>query len=95
MSGPDAFQSLSLTSKSGLVKEFRPRYAYYRTLHDVFNRDEDGKAKSTIDEGLMLCFKKPNSFTGENMVEFQIHGGMAVKGHLLKTLSKFDSFREA
>ena len=29
------------------------------------------------------------------MVEFQIHGGVAVKSHLLRTLAKFDSFREA
>ena len=32
-----------------------------------------------IDEGLVLYFKGPNSFTGEDMVEFQVHGGNAVK----------------
>lgn len=29
------------------------------------------------------------------MVEFQVHGGVAVKSRLLDTLSKFETFREA
>lgn len=32
-----------------------------------------------IDEGLMLYFKGPQSYTGEDMVELQVHGGNAVK----------------
>lgn len=28
-----------------------------------------------LDQGLLICFKKPNSFTGEDVVEFQGHGG--------------------
>ena len=95
VSGPNAFQALALTSATGTAKEVKARYAHYRTFYDVFNRTEEGKAETTIDEGILLCFKRPSSFTGEDMVEFQIHGGMAVKSHLLKTLAKFDTFREA
>jgi tRNA modification GTPase len=32
-----------------------------------------------IDEGLVLYFKAPHSFTGEDMMELQVHGGNAVK----------------
>ncbi|HOO96461.1 MAG TPA: 50S ribosome-binding GTPase [Caldisericia bacterium] len=34
--------------------------------------------KSIIDEGLVLCFQKPHSFTGEDSIEFQVHGSPAV-----------------
>ena len=94
VSGPNAFQALALTRQTGAPKAVKPRHAYFRTFYDVLDRDKDEKARA-IDEGILLCFKQPNSFTGEDMVEFQIHGGMAVKSHLLKTLAKFDSFREA
>ena len=31
-----------------------------------------------IDEGIVIWFKKPNSYTGEDMAEFHVHGGKAV-----------------
>jgi len=39
-----------------------------------------------IDQCLVLFFKAPNSYTGEDMIEFQIHGGNAVKSKLLNVL---------
>ena len=48
-----------------------------------------------IDKGVMLFFKAPRSYTGEDMVEFQIHGGNAIKRQFLDTLSQFDEFRES
>ena len=52
-------------------------------------------AKEPIDSGLLLYFQKPKSFTGEDMLEFHIHGGLAVKSRMLTALSKFETFREA
>ena len=48
-----------------------------------------------IDKGLVLFFKSPRSFTGENMVEFHITGGRAIKGALLKALSELPGMRQA
>ncbi|MFX4236670.1 tRNA uridine-5-carboxymethylaminomethyl(34) synthesis GTPase MnmE, partial [Aliarcobacter butzleri] len=31
-----------------------------------------------IDEALVICFRAPFSFTGEDVVEFQCHGGVAI-----------------
>ena len=45
--------------------------------------DED---QSTIDEGLVLYFPAPNSFTGEEVVELQGHGGIVVQNALLARL---------
>jgi tRNA modification GTPase len=48
-----------------------------------------------LDSGLMLFFKSPSSYTGEDMLEFHLHGGTAVKQRFLETLSQFENFREA
>ena len=37
----------------------------------------------------------PNSFTGEDSVEFQVHGGSAVVAALLSSLNKLPGFRHA
>ena len=55
-----------------------PRLAALRSF-----RAEDG---SLIDSGLVLSFPMPNSFTGEDVVEFQGHGGPVVLQLLLRSL---------
>jgi tRNA modification GTPase len=42
--------------------------------------------QSTIDEGLILSFPAPHSFTGEDVVELQGHGGVVVQNALLARL---------
>lgn len=37
-----------------------------------------------IDQGLVLWFKAPHSFTGEDVLEFQVHGGVAVAKAMLQ-----------
>ncbi len=54
--------------------------------------DGDGEI---IDHALVLSFTNPNSFTGENIVEFQIHGSNSVVSKLLAELGKFDNCRLA
>ncbi|MBO7206575.1 MAG: tRNA uridine-5-carboxymethylaminomethyl(34) synthesis GTPase MnmE, partial [Kiritimatiellae bacterium] len=36
-----------------------------------------------LDEGLLLSFKAPHSFTGEDVVEFQCHGGTVAPQRIL------------
>ena len=43
---------------------------------------------SLVDEGLLLLFPSPNSFTGEDLAEFHIHGSNAVITQFLKVLSE-------
>jgi tRNA modification GTPase len=54
----------------------KKRYAEYLSF-----LSEDG---STIDEGLVLYFPAPNSFTGEDVLELQGHGGPVIVDCLLK-----------
>ena len=42
-----------------------------------------------LDQGIVLFFKGPHSFTGEDIVEFQAHGGPVVLDLLIKTVLAF------
>jgi len=59
-----------------------PRYAHYGKF--------TAKNKITIDSGLTLYFKKPFSFTGEDVVELHAHGGPVVLDILLKEILQHD-----
>tara|TARA_B110001452_G_scaffold204266_1_gene174246 strand:- start:398 stop:1720 length:1323 start_codon:yes stop_codon:yes gene_type:complete len=50
---------------------------------------------SLIDEGLLLLFPSPNSFTGDDLAEFHVHGSNAVITKFLKTLSEQSNCRLA
>ena len=54
----------------------------------------DGEDKP-IDQGLVVFFPKGHSFTGEDVVEFHVHGSMAVINALLKRLSQIAGVRPA
>ena len=56
----------------------------------------DPKNDKIIDpEALLLWFPGPNSYTGDDLAEFQIHGSNAVINALLKALSEQDNCRLA
>ena len=58
----------------------------------AFRDPADG---NLIDRGLGLFFPGPHSFTGEDMGEFQVHGGHAVPAALLRVLSSVSGLRPA
>lgn len=64
------------------------RQAGLRLIHDL----EDGEI---IDQALTLWFPGPNSFTGEDCVEFHCHGGRAVIEKMLSVLSNINGCRLA
>lgn len=86
VSGPDALSSLRALTK--LTKIPSPREALFRAIYHPV----DG---SMIDRALILPFAAPNSFTGEDVVEYHIHGSGAVLSALLSVLSGFDNHRLA
>ena len=56
----------------------------------------DPKTKNVIDpEALLLWFPGPNSYTGDDVAEFQVHGSNAVINALLRTLSEQNNCRLA
>lgn len=55
-------------------------------------RNIDGER---IDRGLLLFFPGPASFTGEDVVEFHVHGGRAVVASMIEALTSIDGVRLA
>ncbi|MCK5876153.1 MAG: tRNA uridine-5-carboxymethylaminomethyl(34) synthesis GTPase MnmE, partial [Candidatus Marithrix sp.] len=61
-----------------LKKLPKPRYAAYSSFCD--------QDSNLIDQGIALYFPAPNSFTGEDILELQGHGGQVVMDLLLNTV---------
>jgi tRNA modification GTPase len=58
-------------------------------------RLRDPATGDVIDEGLALWFPGPNSETGEDIIELQVHGGRAVIAAVLAVLGKLAGLRPA
>ena len=84
ISGPEAFTSL----KSLCINfNISPRKS---KLCDLYT--DDGLH---LDRALVIPFKGPQSFTGEDVVELHLHGSIAVIQKTLETLSKLPNLRQA
>ena len=85
LSGPGAGKVSKLISKENNLS---PKQT---NLFKFYNP----KDNNLIDEGLLLWFPAPNSFTGDDLVEFHVHGSNAVIVHFLKVLSEQSNCRLA
>lgn len=74
MSGKNSLQ-IALKFFHCKDKEIKPRYMYFGKLE---------MEKDTFEECLMVYFKAPFSYTGEDIVEFQIHGGILLAQKVLE-----------
>ena len=85
ISGPETKNVLNKITKINLPK---PRHA---TLCKIY----DNEKNELIDQGMIIWFPGPNSYTGEDLAELHIHGSKAVISALLASLSKIDNCRLA
>ncbi|MGM3176035.1 tRNA uridine-5-carboxymethylaminomethyl(34) synthesis GTPase MnmE [Dickeya lacustris] len=83
ISGPHA----AAVAQAVLGKLPKPRYADYLPFQDT-----DG---SVLDQGIALWFPGPNSFTGEDVLELQGHGGPVILDLLLKRVLALPGVRIA
>ncbi|MFT5721010.1 MAG: tRNA modification GTPase [Motiliproteus sp.] len=65
-----------LIAQAILGLEPRPRYAHYGAFYDQQGLE--------IDQGIALFFPNPHSFTGEDVLELQAHGGPVILDMLLQ-----------
>uniref|UniRef100_A0A3B4WQ44 GTP binding protein 3, mitochondrial n=1 Tax=Seriola lalandi dorsalis TaxID=1841481 RepID=A0A3B4WQ44_SERLL len=87
VSGPES--ATALRRMAGLTHSLPPpRTALLRSITDA-------QAKEVLDRGLVLWFPAPHSFTGEDSVEFHIHGGPAVITAVLQALGSVPGMRPA
>ncbi|RLA73717.1 MAG: tRNA uridine-5-carboxymethylaminomethyl(34) synthesis GTPase MnmE [Epsilonproteobacteria bacterium] len=83
LSGQNALEiaqkiSFSKTFSNGIIP---PREAILTSLYNATN--------DLIDQAIMIYFAAPKSFTGEDIVEFQCHGGMVVAQEVLDTATVY------
>lgn len=85
VSGTKSLEILKLlTGKSN----FKPRFMYYQKLNSPENND-------LIDNAMVVYFKAPNSFTGEDVVEIHTHGSKAISIMLTNALLDIPNVRLA
>ena len=86
MSGPDTLSICKLISKEKKIKENEINLCKFF----------DPSNGTIIDpEALILWFPKPNSFTGDDLAEFHVHGSNAIIRYFLKVLSSQKNCRMA
>jgi len=85
LSGKDSLQISKLITKKNNIKSKEVNLCKF---HDPSN-------DKIIDEGLLLWFPGPNSYTGEDLAEFHTHGSNAVVSCFLRVLSEQENCRLA
>ncbi|MDB9819973.1 tRNA uridine-5-carboxymethylaminomethyl(34) synthesis GTPase MnmE [Candidatus Pelagibacter sp.] len=85
VSGEDTKKVIKLLTNVALPK---PRVATLRKINKI-------NTSELIDEGIILWFPGPESYTGEDMAEFHIHGSKAVIDALHYSISKVENCRLA
>ena len=85
VSGPETTKVISKLTNGHLPK---PRIATLKKINKI-NTNE------MIDEGIILWFPGPESYTGEDMVEFHVHGSIAVVTAIQHSISKIENCRLA
>ena len=85
VSGEDTKKVIKLLTNAELPK---PRVATLRKINKI-------NTSELIDEGIILWFPGPESYTGEDMAEFHIHGSKAVIDALHHSISKIENCRLA
>ena len=85
ISGPEASEVIKLLTKSKIPE---PRMATLRKIKHI-------NTSELIDEGIIIWFPGPQSYTGEDMAEIHIHGGKAVILALQNEISKVKNCRLA
>jgi tRNA modification GTPase len=85
ISGEDTKKIIKLLTNSSLPE---PRVATLKKINKISNSE-------LIDEGIILWFPGPESYTGEDMAEFHIHGSKAVIEAMHDTISEIENCRLA
>ncbi len=85
LSGQDTSKVIQLLTGKEIPK---PRVATLRKINKI-------NTSELIDEGLILWFPGPESYTGEDMAEIQVHGSKAVVDALHSSLSDIENCRLA
>jgi tRNA modification GTPase len=81
LSGDKAFEICKLITKKNILDS--PKLRILCGLYEKYDSD------NSFDEALVVAFSKPNSFTGEDLIEFHCHGNPLIVSKLLNSLLNY------
>ena len=94
--GPSGIAIIRLSGKDALkISELIVKKKNLKSKEINFCKFYNPSDNSIIDEGILLSFPAPNSFTGDDLVEFHVHGSNAVITYFLSVLSNQENCRLA
>jgi len=85
VSGPEAKNVINKLTRGPFPK---PKMAVVKKINKINTNEQ-------IDEGIVIWFPGPNSYTGEDMAEFHVHGSSAVIKTIQNNISKIENCRLA
>ena len=85
ISGPEASKVIKSLTRKDIPS---PRMATLRKINNI-------NTSELIDEGIILWFPGPESYTGEDMAEIHVHGGKAGILAVQKEIAKMENCRLA
>ncbi len=85
ISGPETKTVISKLTNGNFPE---PRIATLKKINKI-------NTNALIDEGILLWFPGPNSYTGEDMAEFHVHGSVTVVSAIQNSISKIENCRIA
>ena len=85
ISGKETLRAIKLLTNNEIPK---PKVATLRKINKI-------NTSELIDEGIILWFPGPGSYTGEDMAEIHVHGSKAVIDALHSSISKIENCRLA
>lgn len=78
VSGPESIEIVEKIFKSETGKKLRDTTGYRARYGKIFDGEEE------LDEVVVLIFRAPHSYTGENVVEISCHGGLYITKRILR-----------
>ena len=63
----------------------RPNYAHLKTIYHQ---------KNPVDQAMVVFFKAPKTFTGQDLLEFSVHGGLIIIKKLITIIENYEFFSE-
>ncbi|GAV29719.1 hypothetical protein PMKS-003221 [Pichia membranifaciens] len=83
------------TKLTGSSSSPQHRVASVRKIYDTLSTPDPSEGRNSkkllLDECLVLFFQSPNSYTGDDLLELHLHGGVAVINRVMSTIGKLHS----
>lgn len=86
LSGPEAFAIADRVTECGSIKPSQRSHRSFFLARIIGDSETDSNPNGFIDQAIMLLFRAPRSFTCQDVIEFQCHGGSLAARRIYRLL---------